>query len=207
MPKVAVYNIEGKQVGDIELRDEVFGVEFNHAAVHQVVKAQLANKRQGTKMTLTRSEVSGGGKKPWRQKGTGHARQGSTRAPHWYKGGVTFAHRPRDFRVAVPKKLKRLAMQCALSSKVQENTIFVLDQLQFEAPKTKEMVKLINNLNITKKALVVMPESDKNVELSASNLQKVKFSPVNTLNVLDILNYDNFIITKEAVELVQEVYA
>ncbi|MBS7262885.1 MAG: 50S ribosomal protein L4 [Eubacteriales bacterium] len=207
MPNIAVYNMEGKQVGDIELNDEVFGVEFNHAAVHQVVKAQLANKRQGTKSALTRTEVAGGGKKPYKQKGTGHARQGSTRAPQWYKGGVVFAPKPRDFRLAVPKKLNALAMKCALSSHVKEDTMKVLDAITFEAPKTAEMVKMLKALNTGKKTLVVTAEKEENAVKSARNIPNVKLSVVNNINVLDILNADSFIITKEAVEMVQEVYA
>jgi len=207
MPKVALYNTEGRTVGEIHLKDEVFGVEINEAVLHQAVKVQLANKRQGTQSALTRGEVSGGGAKPWRQKGTGRARHGSIRSPIWIKGGVVFAPKPRDYRMSMPKKMKRLAMKSALSSKVVENEIVVLESLKISQPKTKEMVKILKNLDVNKKALVVLSEKDEAVERATRNIPGVKLVFVNTLNVLDILNHDKFIITKEAVEKVEEVYA
>jgi len=207
MPKVALYNIAGEQVGDIELKDEIFGVEVNVEAMHQVVKMLLANQRQGTQSALTRAEVSGGGIKPWRQKGTGRARHGSIRSPQWTHGGVVFAPKPRSYRYTVPKKIRRLAMKSALSSKVNENNIIVLDELNFEIPKTKQVVNMLKNLNVDTKALIVLPEKNENVEKSARNIPGVKTTLVNTLNVYDILKYDKFIITKSAVEKVEEVYA
>jgi len=207
MPKVALYNIAGEQVGDIELKDEIFGVEINVEAMHQVVKMLLANKRQGTQSALTRAEVRGGGIKPWRQKGTGRARHGSIRSPQWTHGGVVFAPKPRSYRYTVPKKIRRLAMKSALTSKVNENNIIVLDDLNFEIPKTKQVVNMLKNLKVDTKALIVLPEKNENVEKSARNIPGVKTSLVNTLNVYDILKYDKFIITKSAVEKVEEVYA
>ncbi|MGI6706102.1 MAG: 50S ribosomal protein L4 [Clostridia bacterium] len=207
MPKVALYNIEGNQVGEIELRDDVFGVEVNESVLHQVVRAQLANKRQGTQSALTRAEVRGGGAKPWRQKGTGRARHGSIRSPQWTKGGVVFAPKPRDYRIEIPKKVKRLALKSALSSKVAQNNIIVLDSLELAQAKTKEMVKVLKNLNLNEKVLLVLPEKDETVERASRNLPGVKTLLVNTLNVLDILNYDKFIITQEAAKKVEEVYA
>ncbi len=207
MPKVALYNIEGSQVGEIELRDDIFGIEVNESVLHQVVKAQLANKRQGTQSTLTRAEVRGGGAKPWRQKGTGRARHGSIRSPQWIKGGVVFAPKPRDYRMSVPKKVKRLALKSALSSKVAENNMIVLDSLELAQAKTKEMVKVLKNLNLNEKVLLVLPEKNEVVERASRNLPGVKTLLVNTLNVLDILNYDKFIITQEAAKKVEEVYA
>lgn len=208
MPKVDIYKMDGSSAGTIELNDGVFGIEPNLAAMHQVIKAQLANKRQGTQSALTRAEVSGGGIKPWRQKGTGRARQGSTRSPQWRHGGVVFAPKPRSYRQSVNKKVRRLAMMSALSSKVAEKQMFVMDQLTFEKPRTKDMIKVLDALQLSgSKALVVMPAPDLNVEMSARNIPGVKTALANTLNVLDIMNYDNFIITKDAVENVQEVYA
>jgi len=207
MPKVALYNIAGEQVGDIELKDEIFGVEINVEAMHQVVKMLLANRRQGTQSALTRAEVRGGGIKPWRQKGTGRARHGSIRSPQWTHGGVVFAPKPRSYRYTVPKKIRRLAMKSALTSKVNENNIIVLDDLNFEIPKTKQVVNMLKNLKVDTKALIVLPEKNENVEKSARNIPGVKTSLVNTLNVYDILKYDKFIITKSAVEKVEEVYA
>jgi large subunit ribosomal protein L4 len=207
MPKVALYNTEGTSVGEVDLKDEVFGVEINEALLHQVVKAQLANKRQGTQSALTRAEVRGGGIKPWRQKGTGRARHGSIRSPIWIKGGVVFAPKPRDYRMSLPKKMKRLAMKCALSSKVVDNDIIVLESLELSQPKTKEMAKILKNLNVNKKALLVLPGKNEILERAARNIPGVKLAFVNTLNVLDILKYDKFIITKEAVQRVEEVYA
>ena len=205
MPKVDVYNIEGKKSGAIELSDEIFGVEMNVPVVHAVVKAYLANQRQGTQSALTRSEVAGGGIKPYRQKGTGHARQGSIRAPQFRHGGTVFAPKPRDYRLNVPKKVKRLAMKCARSSKVQDGMV-VLENLNLPEAKTKQMVNVLKNLGVEKKALVVLPSVDETVLRAANNLPNVTTTLVTTLNVYDILNHDSFIITKDAVELVQEVY-
>ncbi|HBG75950.1 50S ribosomal protein L4 [Eubacteriales bacterium mix99] len=207
MPKVALYNIEGTSVGDIELKDAIFGIEVNKNALYQVTRMQLANKRQGTQSTLTRAEVRGGGAKPWRQKGTGRARHGSSRSPIWTKGGVVFAPKPRDYSYTVPKKIKRLAMKCALSSKVQEDNITVMDSLTLPQAKTKEMVRVLKNLKSEGKALLVLSGRDENVERASRNLPNVKLCFVNTLNVLDILNYDRFIITQDAVKMVEEVYA
>lgn len=207
MPKVNVYNMLGELVEEIELSENVFGVEINQHVVYEVVKNQLANKRQGTQSAKTRAEVKGGGRKPWRQKGTGRARQGSINAPHWTGGGVTFAPKPRDYSYKVPKKVKRLAMKSALTSKVQSNEIIVVDELKFDAPKTKEMVNLLNKLNADKKALIVMDTKDANVIKSAKNIPNVQTTLVNTLNVYDILKYNSFIITKDAVRKVEEVYA
>ena len=207
MPKVNVYNILGEQVGEIELKDTIFGVEVNEHVLYEVVKNQLANKRQGTQSAKTRAEVRGGGRKPWRQKGTGRARQGSIRAPHWVGGGVTFAPKPRDYSYKVPKKVKRLAMKSALSSKVLNDEIIVLEDLNLEEPKTKEMVKMLVNVKAGKKALIVMDEKDINVVKSAKNIPNVQTVLVNTLNVYDILKFDSFIITKDAVRKVEEVFA
>ena len=194
-------------MGDIELKDYIFGIEVNQQVVYEVVKNQLANKRQGTQSVKTRAEVRGGGRKPWRQKGTGRARQGSIRAPHWTGGGVSFAPKPRDYSYSVPKKVKRLAMKSALTSKVDNNEIIVVDELKFDAPKTKEMVNVLDKLNAKKKALIVTAEKDESVVKSANNLPNVQTTIVNNLNVYDILKYDSFIITKEAVKKVEEVYA
>ena len=206
MPKVALYSMDGTSIGDIELKDEIFGVEVNKNVLHQVVKMQLANKRQGTQSALTRAEVRGGGAKPWRQKGTGRARHGSIRSPIWTHGGVAFAPKPRSYRHTLPKKVKRLAMKSALSSKVNTETILVLDSLELEEAKTKEMAKVLNNFKIDKKSLVVLPGKDETVERAVRNIPGVKLAYVNTLNVLDILNYDNFIITQDAARKVEEVY-
>ena len=207
MPKVNVYNMSGEQVEEIELNEDIFGIKINQHVVYEVVKNQLANKRQGTQSTKTRAEVRGGGRKPWRQKGTGRARAGSTRAPHWTGGGVTFAPKPRDYSYKVPKKVKRLAMKSALSSKVKEGEIIVIDELSFTTPKTKEMVKVLANLNADAKALIVTANSDFNTIKSASNIPNVATTVVNNLNVYDILKYNSFIITKEALRKVEEVYA
>ncbi len=206
MPTVGLFNKEGKKVGDVELAENVFGVEINTYAVHQVVVALLANKRQGNQSAKTRAEVSGGGIKPWRQKGTGRARQGSIRAPQWIHGGIVFAPKPREYRISVPKSMRRVAMKSALSSKVQENEIIVLEGLEFETPKTKEVIKMLAALK-TKKALIVVAESDENVYKSVRNIEGVSVIPANNLNVYDILKYDNFIITKDAVSKIEEVYA
>ncbi len=207
MPKVAVFNVSGQQVSEIELNDSVFGVKVNEHVLYEVVKNQLANKRQGTQSTLTRSEVRGGGRKPWRQKGTGRARHGTIRSPLWSGGGVVFAPKPRDYRYTLPKKVRRLAMKSALTSKVNSNELIVLDELQLTAPKTKDMVNILKNLNVDKKALIVMAEKNEAVIKSANNIPGVETTLVNTLNVYDILKYDQFIITKDAVEKVEEVYA
>lgn len=206
MPKVNVYNMLGEQVEELELSENVFGVDINHDAIHAVVKSHLANRRQGTQSAKTRSEVRGGGRKPWRQKGTGRARQGSIRAPHWTGGGVVFAPKPRDYTLKVPKKVRRLAMKSALSSKVLTNNIIVLDELKLEQPKTKEMVNILSNIKAKRKALIVLEEKDTNVIKSARNIPNVETLLVNTLNVYDILKYDSFIITKDAVKKVEEVF-
>ncbi|NLJ41481.1 MAG: 50S ribosomal protein L4, partial [Clostridiales bacterium] len=196
MPKVEVFNTEGKAVGEIELDENIFGVKINEALLHQVVRMQLNNKRQGTQSALTRAEVRGGGAKPWRQKGTGRARHGSIRSPIWVKGGVAFAPKPRDYSFKVTRKMRRLALKSALTSKAAGKEILVLDSLELSQPKTKEMVKVLKNLEVQGKALVVLPERNETLSRAAGNLQEVKLASVNTLNVLDILNYDKFIITK-----------
>ena len=198
MAKVSVYNIEGNKVGDMELNDAVFGVEVNEHLVHMAVVSQLANKRQGTQSAKTRSEVSGGGRKPWRQKGTGHARQGSTRAPQWTGGGIVFAPKPRDYSFKMNKKEKNLALKSVLTSKVAEDKLIVLDSISFDEIKTKKMVAVLNNLKADK-ALVVLNDNDKNVILSAKNIPDVKTALTNTINVYDILKYDKLIVTKDAV--------
>lgn len=207
MPKVAVFNIEGQQVGEISLRDEVFGVEVNQPLLHQAVKVYLANQRQGTKSAKTRAEVRGGGRKPWRQKGTGRARHGTIRSPLWTGGGVVFPPKPRDFSLKLPKKMKRLAMLSALSSKVANNELIVLDQLAMEQPKTKFIANMLKNLKVDKKALIVLKGKDEIVEKSARNIPGVKTTLINNLNVYDILKYDVFVVTKDAVEAIEEVYA
>jgi large subunit ribosomal protein L4 len=207
MPKVAVYNMDGNQVSEMELNENTFGANVNVEAMHQVVKMLLANRRQGTQSSLTRAEVRGGGIKPWRQKGTGRARHGSIRSPQWRHGGVVFAPKPRSYRYSVPKKIKRIAMKSALSSKVVDNELIVIDELNFAAPKTKQAVAMLNSLKADKKILIVLADKNENVERSARNIEGVKMTLVNTLNVYDILNCDKFIITKEAAEKVMEVYA
>ena len=206
MAKVSVYNMEGKQVGDIELNDAVFGVEVNNHLVHMAVVNQLANNRQGTQSAKTRSEVSGGGRKPWKQKGTGHARQGSTRAPQWTGGGVVFAPKPRDYSFKMNKKEKQLALKSALTSRVQENKFIVVDAIKLEEAKTKKFAEALNNLKVTK-ALVVLNENDANVVRSAKNIPTVKTALTNTINVFDILKYDTVVIDKAAVATIEEVYA
>ncbi len=206
MANVSVYNMEGKEVGTIELNDAVFGVEVNEHLVHMAVVAQLANKRQGTQKAKTRSEVSGGGRKPWRQKGTGHARQGSTRSPQWTGGGVVFAPTPRDYSIRLNKKEKRAALKSALTSRVNDNKFVVVDELKFEEIKTKNFKNVMNNLNVSK-ALVVLAENDQNVVLSARNIPEVRTSLVNTLSVYDILKYNTVVATKAAVASIEEVYA
>ena len=206
MANVSVYNMEGKEVGTIELSDAVFGVEVNEHLVHMAVVSQLANKRQGTQKAKTRSEVSGGGRKPWRQKGTGHARQGSTRAPQWTGGGVVFAPTPREYTIKLNKKERRLALKSVLTAKVQENKFIVLDELKFDEIKTKNFQAVLNNLNVNK-AMVVLNDNDKNVVMSAKNIPNVITAQTNTINVYDILKYNTMIVTKAAVETIQEVYA
>jgi large subunit ribosomal protein L4 len=206
MPKIDVLNVNGQKVDEIILSDAVFGVEVNEHVLYEVVKNQLANKRQGTQSAKTRAEVRGGGRKPWRQKGTGRARQGSTRSPQWIGGGIVFAPKPRDYRYTVPKKVRRLAMKSALSAKVQSGEMIVLDSLNLDTPKTKEFAQILKNLNANK-ALIVMGDKNENVIKSANNIQGVQTALVNTINVYDILKYDLFIITKDAVEKVEEVYA
>ena len=206
MANVTVYNMEGKEVGTIELNDAVFGVEINEHLVHMAVVNQLANNRQGTQKAKTRSEVSGGGRKPWRQKGTGHARQGSTRAPQWTGGGMVFAPVPRDYSFKMNKKEKRAALKSALTSRVQANKLIVLDQLTMDAPKTKAMQNVLNSLNVNK-ALVVTKENDANVVLSARNIPDVKTALVNTINVYDVMKYNTVVLTKDAVATIEEVYA
>lgn len=206
MPRVNVYNIEGEKVSTVTLKADIFEVEVNTHVLHQVVRAQLANKRQGTKGTLTRTEVAGGGRKPFRQKGTGRSRQGSTRAPQYYKGGVVFAPKARDFSITVPKKVKRLALKGALTSKAADKDIIVLDSLEIEA-KTKAMVKVLANLKVDGKAYIINAEPTVNVERAAANIPGVKTGLVNTLNVVDILNHDKLILTKAALKKIEEVYA
>ncbi len=207
MPKVSVFDMTGKQLADTELSDAVFGITPNKEVMHAMVVNYLANQRQGTQSTLTRTEVSGGGKKPWRQKGTGHARQGSIRAPQWIHGGIALGPKPRDYRYALNKKVRRLAMKSALSSKVIDNNVIVLDALKLEEFKTKNVVNMLKALNIEGKALIVMPEVDSKVIKSAANIPGVKTTLVNTLNVYDILNYDKFIVVQDAVAKIEEVYA
>ena len=206
MANVSVYNIEGKEVGSIELNDAVFGVEVNEHLVHMAVVNQLANNRQGTQSAKTRSEVSGGGRKPWRQKGTGHARQGSTRSPQWTGGGIVFAPKPRDYSFKMNKKEKRIALLSALSSKVAESKIVVLDEFKLDEIKTKKFVEVMNNLKVSK-ALVVLAEDDQNVIKSASNVASVKTANAGMINVYDILKYSTVVATKAAVEKIEEVYA
>ena len=207
MANVSVYNMEGKEVGTIELNDAVFGVKVNEHLVHMAVVQQLANNRQGTQKAKTRSEVSGGGRKPWRQKGTGHARQGSTRAPQWTGGGVVFAPVPRDYSFKINKKEKRAALKSALSDKVANGKLVVVDALTFDAPKTKEFAKVMTNLNVNDKALVVLNDNDANVVLSAKNIPTVKTGLTNTINVYDIVNAKTLVLTQDAVKTIEEVYA
>lgn len=206
MPTVGLFNKEGQKVGDIQLADNVFGVEVNASAMHQVVVALLANKRQGTQSAKTRAEVSGGGIKPWRQKGTGRARQGSTRSPQWTHGGIVFAPKPRSYRMSIPKSMRRVAFKSALASKVNDNDLIVLESLELEAPKTKEIVKMLNAFE-AKKTLIVTSEANENIYKSARNIEGVAVLPVNNLNVYDILKYEKFIVTKDAVSKIEEVYA
>ena len=206
MANVSVYNIEGNEVGTIDLNDAVFGVEVNEHLVHMAVVNQLANNRQGTQKAKTRSEVSGGGRKPWRQKGTGHARQGSTRAPQWTGGGTVFAPKPRDYSFKMNRKEKRAALFSALSSKVADNKIVVVDEFKLDEIKTKKFVEVMNNLKVNK-ALVVVEEDNKNVVLSGRNIPTVKVEANNEINTYDVVKYDTLVVTKAAVEKIQEVYA
>jgi len=206
MAKVSVYNMDGKQVEELELNDSVFGVEVSNHLMHMSVVQQLANKRQGTQSAKTRAEVRGGGRKPWRQKGTGRARVGSIRAPHWTGGGVVFAPKPRSYSFKLNKKEKRIALKSALSARVAEGKFIVLDELTFGSIKTKDMVKVLENLKV-EKALICINENDKNVILSARNIANVATAQTNTINVYDILRYDTFVITKAAVATIEEVYA
>ncbi|MDR2648980.1 MAG: 50S ribosomal protein L4 [Clostridiales bacterium] len=206
MASVSVFNMSGEQVGEIGLSDGIFGIEVNEHAVHMAVIQYLANQRQGTKSAKTRAEVRGGGKKPWRQKGTGRARQGSTRSPQWTGGGVVFAPKPRDFSMRLNKKLKRLALKSVLTSRVLEKKLIVLDELSLAEIRTKEMKKICDNLKLTK-ALIVIKGSDRNIILSARNIPNIKTAAVNTINVYDILKYETFVVTRDAVSQIQEVYA
>ena len=206
MANVSVYNIEGKEVGSIELNDAVFGVEVNEHLVHMAVVNQLANNRQGTQSAKTRSEVSGGGRKPWRQKGTGHARQGSTRAPQWTGGGIVFAPKPRDYSFKMNKKEKKIALLSALTSKVADNKIVVLDEFKLDEIKTKKFAEVMNNLKV-ENALVVLEGENKNVVLSGRNIPSVKVTATNEINTYDVLKYTTLVVTKAAVEKLEEVYA
>ena len=207
MAKVTMLNMAGAEAGTIELKDEIFGIEINQYAVHEVVKNYLANQRQGTQSAKTRAEVRGGGRKPFRQKGTGRHRQGSSTDPSQIGGGIVFAPKPRDYRYTVSKKLKRLALKSVLSSKVEEKEIIVLDSLSFAEPKTKEMIKVLANVKAAKKALIVMAEKDENVIKSAANIPGVRTALVSTMNVYEIINYTSFIVTKDAINKIEEVYA
>ena len=207
MPKIDVYDIQGKKVSDVELKDEIFGIEPNEAVVHSVLVNFLANQRQGTQNTKTRAEVRGGGRKPWRQKGTGRARQGSIRAPQWIKGGIALGPKPRSYKYRVNKKEKRLAIKSCLSSKVLEKELTVVDSLPLKEIKTKEMVKALNNLKVEGKTLILLPEKNETVQKSARNIEGVKTTLVNTINVYDLLKYKNLVITLDTVKKLEEVYA
>lgn len=207
MPNITVFDMAGKNVGEVTLSDAIFGVTPNAPVMHAAVVNYLANQRQGTQSTLTRTEVSGGGRKPWRQKGTGHARQGSIRAPQWRHGGIALGPKPRDYSYSLNKKVKRLAMKSALSSKVLDNNMIVVDKIATEEFKTKTIVSMLSALGAQKKALIVLPEVDEKIIRSAANIPGVKTALVNTLNVYDILNYDSFIVAKDAVAKLEEVYA
>ena len=204
--KIDVYNIEGKKVSDVELKEEIFGIKPNKAIVHSVVVNYLANQRQGTQNTKTRSEVSGGGKKPWRQKGTGRARQGSIRAPHWVGGGIALGPKPRSYKYRVNKKERRLAIKSVLSSKVLEKELVVVDTISLKEIKTKNMVNVLNNLKVEGKTLIVLPEKNENVQRSARNIKGVKTSLVNTINVYDLLKYKNLVLTLDTIKKLEEVY-
>ena len=207
MPKVSVYNVEGKKVSDIDLKEEIFGIEPNEAIVHSVLVNFLANQRQGTQSTKTRAEVRGGGRKPWRQKGTGRARQGSIRAPQWIKGGIALGPKPRSYKYTVNKKERRLAVKSMLSMKVLEQSLVVVDKLAFDEIKTKNMVSALNNLKVTGKTLIMLPEKNENVQKSARNIEGVKTTLVNTINVYDLLKYNNLVVTLDTVKKLEEVYA
>lgn len=207
MPKVDVYDIAGKKVDTVDLKDEVFGIEPNEAVVHSVLVNYLANQRQGTQSTKTRAEVSGGGRKPWRQKGTGRARQGSIRAPQWVKGGIALGPRPRSYKYTVNKKERRLAIRSVLSSKVLENNLVVLDKAEMKEIKTQAMVKTLANLKVEGKTLILLPERNENVQKSARNIKNVKTTLVNTINVYDLLKYNKLVVTLDAVKKLEEVYA
>ena len=207
MPKVSVYNVEGKKVSDIDLKEEIFGIEPNEAIIHSVLVNYLANQRQGTQSTKTRAEVRGGGRKPWRQKGTGRARQGSIRAPQWIKGGIALGPKPRSYKFTVNKKERRLAVKSMLSMKVLEQSLVVVDKLAFEEIKTKNMVSALNNLKVTGKTLVMLAEKNENVQKSARNIEGVKTTLVNTINVYDLLKYNNLVVTLDTVKKLEEVYA
>lgn len=207
MPKLDIHNVNGEKVGELELLRELFDAEIKEYAVHQVVVAQLANRRQGTQSAKTRAEVSGGGKKPWRQKGTGRARQGSIRSPQWIHGGVVFAPKPRDYRMKVAKSLRRVAMKSVLTSKVRENEMLILNEISFDFPKTKELIKVLKNLNVDSKSLIITECVNKNVYRSSTNLENVKVIPINNINVYDLLNYTKLIITQGAVKKLEEVYS
>ena len=207
MPKVDVYNIEGKKVSDIEIKEEIFGIKPNKEIIHKVLVNYMANQRQGTGNTKTRAEVAGGGRKPWRQKGTGRARQGSIRSPQWIKGGIALGPKPRDFSYTLNKKERRLAIKSVLSSKVLEENLIVLDQLSFDEIKTKQMVKALENLKVEGKALIVLPEPNKNVQRSSKNIEGIKTSLVNTINSYDLVKYSKVILTVESIKAIEEVYA
>ena len=206
MLKVDVLDMKGKKVKDIELSENVFGIDVNDIVVHTALVNFLANQRQGTQSTKTRAEVRGGGRKPWRQKGTGRARQGSIRAPQWMKGGIALGPKPRSYKYAIPKKMRRLAIKSILTSKVEEKELIIVDKLELKEIKTKEMVKVLDNLK-TKKALIVLSEKNLNVQASARNIENIKTTLVNTINVFDLLKYDNLVITEEAIKKLEEVYA
>ena len=207
MPKVDVYDINGKKVNTVDLKEEIFGIEPNENIVHSVLVNYLANQRQGTQSTKTRAEVSGGGKKPWRQKGTGRARQGSTRSPQWIKGGIALGPKPRSYTYKVNKKEKRLAVKSVLSSKVMENELVVVDKLAFDEIKTKNMANALSNLKVEGKALILLPEKNENVQKSARNIEGVKTSLVDTINVYDLLKYTNLVVTLDTIKKLEEVYA
>ncbi len=206
MLKVDVLDMKGKKVKDIELNENVFGIDVNDIVVHTALVNYLANQRQGTQATKTRAEVRGGGRKPWRQKGTGRARQGSIRAPQWMKGGIALGPKPRSYKYAIPKKMRQLAIKSVLTSKVEEKELIVLDKLELKEIKTKEMVKVLENLK-TKKALIVLNEKNLNVQASARNIEDIKTTLVNTINIYDLLKYDNLVITEDAIKKLEEVYA
>ena len=207
MPKVSVYNVEGKKVSDIDLKEEIFGIEPNEAIIHSVLVNFLANQRQGTQSTKTRAEVRGGGRKPWRQKGTGRARQGSIRAPQWIKGGIALGPKPRSYKYTVNKKERRLAVKSMLSMKVLEQSLVVVDKLAFEEIKTKNMVSALNNLKVTGKTLVMLPEKDEKVQKSARNIEGVRTASIDTINIFDLLKYTNLVVTVDTVKKLEEVYA